>query len=585
MSEPAEPDCSTPSSHSRIGGLFAGLRIVSVCTLLSRILGLVREMAMAALFGNGRVLDAFTVAFAIPNLARSLFGEGALSTAFLPLFVREHERHGRDAANRLASAVFVWAAIGLTLLVAVIELALAAALWLAPLSDKWRLWLTLTAVMLPYLPLICLTAQMGAVLNARGRFAWPALLPVLFNVCSLAAIWWVQRQDMTAEVRAFWLAAAVVLTGFVQLIAPWPQLLRAGFRFNRGWSAAQERIRELLRVMLPIILGLSITQLNTLCDRLIALGFSRPEIVESDLQTSPTRERGMNVEPRSNPSLALRASTDDWQPLPAGTASALNQGQRLYQFPLGLLGVALGTVIFPLLARHAERGDYHHLRDDLSLGLRLVFVIGLPASAGLWLLADLLAAVIFQHGNFNAEDARQTAEMIACYGVGVWAFCGLLIVQRGYYAIGNRRTPLKIGVFVMFVNLMLNLSLIWVIGARGLALSTSLCGILQFGLCLGLIQDKVGRLPWGSLASTALRALAASVAMTAIGWWVLTLFALSAMSTSRERLLALAATLLATVASYAVLTLVLRLDEFWMLLRRSRTQPDAGMADTVNVEL
>src|SRR5439155_6065053 len=241
----------------------------------------------------------------------------------------------------------------------------------------------------------------------------------------------------------------------------------------------------------------------------------------------------------------------EWQPLPSGTASALNQGQRLYQFPLGLVGVALGTVIFPLLTRHAERGDFRQLRDDLSLGLRLVFVIGLPASAGLWLLADPLSSVIFQHGNFDAEDARQTAEMIACYGLGVWAFCGLLIVQRGYYAIGDRRTPLKIGLFVMLVNLALNLSLIWVIGARGLALSTSLCGILQFGLCLGLIQDKVGRLPWRSLASTALRALAAAVAMTAIGGWVLTQFGQS--GTSRERLIGLVATLLATVVSYAVL--------------------------------
>ena len=286
MSDPVESSSGGPASrddgaesHSRIGRLFSGLRIVSICTLLSRVLGLVREMAMAALFGNGRVLDAFTVAFAIPNLARSLFGEGALSTAFLPLFVREHEREGRDAANRLASAVFVWVAIGLTLLVTVIELALAGALWLAPLSDKWRLWLTLTAVMLPYLPLICLTAQMGAVLNALGRFAWPALLPVLFNVCSLGAIWWVQRQELTAESQALWLAAAVVLTGFVQLFAPWPQLLRAGFRFDRHWAAAQDRIREFVRVMLPIILGLSSTQLNTLCDRLIALGTNCTEII------------------------------------------------------------------------------------------------------------------------------------------------------------------------------------------------------------------------------------------------------------------------------------------------------------------
>ena len=222
----------------RAGGLFSGLRIVSLCTFLSRVLGLVREMAMAALFGNGRVLDAFTVAFAIPNLARALFGEGALSTAFLPLFVREQEQQGRESANRLASAVFVWVAIGLTVLVAVTELILAGVLWLAPLSCSTRLWLTLTAAMLPYLVLICLTAQVGAVLNACGRFAWPALLPVVFNVCSLAAIWFVQRQDLAAESQAMWLAVAVVATGVVQLVLPWSQLVRVGIRFDRRWREA-----------------------------------------------------------------------------------------------------------------------------------------------------------------------------------------------------------------------------------------------------------------------------------------------------------------------------------------------------------
>ncbi|MFM9960397.1 MAG: murein biosynthesis integral membrane protein MurJ [Planctomycetaceae bacterium] len=553
VSPPVDSQSDSQSDSKTTGGLFSGLRIVSLCTLLSRVLGLVREIAMAALFGNGRVLDAFTVAFAIPNLARALFGEGALSTAFLPLFVREQDQNGPEAANRFAGAVFVWAAIGLSALVAVAEMALASVLWLAPLSADARLWLTLTALMLPYLVLICLTAQLGAVLNAGGRFAVPALLPVLFNICLLGAIWWVHRQDLSAESQAMWLALAVVLTGVVQLGVAVLQMRRA-IRPNPRWRESKDRLRELLRVMAPIILGLSITQLNTLCDRLIALGFSKPEKPEA-------------VEVEGFLEGVSRLVPHDWRPLEAGTASALNQGQRLYQFPLGLLGVALGTVIFPLLTRHAERGDMQRLRDDLSLGLRLVFVIGLPASAGLWLLADQLSVVLFQRGKFTALDARQTADMIACYGIGVWAFCGSLIVQRGYYAIGDRRTPLKIGIWVMLINLVLNLSLIWVIGARGLALSTSLCGIIQFGLCLLFIQDRVGRLPWWSLASNAGRAFIGTVAMTAVAWWVLDRLTEQAIH-STGRLLQLGATLLAALLSYALLTLILRLDEFWMLWRR-----------------
>lgn len=549
-SSPTPKLSSDESSPSRIGRLFAGLRIVSLCTLLSRVLGLAREMAMAALFGNGRVLDAFTVAFAIPNLARSLFGEGALSTAFLPLLVREKERHGQEAANRLATAVFAWVVLGLSAVVAAVEILLAGVLWLLPLSSEWRLWFTLTAVMLPYLPLICLTAQIGAVLNAAGRFAWPALLPVFFNLCSLAAIAWVQRQDWMAESQALGLAFFVVATGAVQVVVPWPQLLRVGFRFDRRWREAKDRVRELAQVMIPIVLGLSITQLNTVCDRMIAFGFSRPETVAALLDD----ER-------------IETTNTDWRPLEAGTASALNQGQRLYQFPLGLLGVALGTVIFPLLTRHAERGELQALRDDLSLGLRLVMVIGLPASAGLWLLSDVLSVVIFQRGQFSPADARQTSEMIAAYGVGVWAFCGLLIVQRGFYAIGDRRTPLRIGMLVMCVNLALNLSLIWKLGGQSLALSTSLCGVLQFGLCLQKIQKPLGRLPWKSLVSNATRAGLASAAMLGVGWWTLRVSSVGA-STPKLQLMPLLVTLLASVSAYALLAFALRLDEFWMLLRQ-----------------
>lgn len=545
MMDREESSGDQPSEQSRTGGLFSGLRIVSLCTLLSRVLGFVRETALLGLWGLGPVADAFVGAFRIPNLARALFGEGALSAAFTPLFVREQEQHGQDAAMRLASSVFVWLGLWLTALVAVAELALGATIWLAPLSAELRLWLALTELMLPYLPLICLTAQLGAVLNALGRFAWPALLPVLFNVSSLAAIWVLQLFDLTAEHQAHWLAGFVVLTGFLQLAAPWPQLWRLGFRLHGDWFAMRDRIRELVRMMAPVVLGLSVTQVNTFCDTLIALVMSRPKAV----------------------------LLSDWRPLEFGTAAALNIGQRLYQFPLGLLGVALGTVIFPVLTRHAERGDWQRLRDDLSLGLRLVFVIGLPASAGLWLLADPLAVVLFQRGQVTGANARQIAEMIATYGLGVWAFCGLLIVQRGYYAISDRITPLKIGLFVVFVNLLLNFTLIFVVGGRGLALSTSLCGILQFGLCLLWIQDRVGRLPWRSLASNAARAVVATVGMTAMGWWVQQRFA-DAAGASPGRLLQLAATMLAAIATYAVFAAVLRLDEFWMLLRPHRDAED-----------
>ena len=567
MSEPPKDDSdrSVPSSHSRVGGLFAGLRVVSFCTLLSRILGLFREIATTAMWGNGPVLDAFVTAFRIPNMARALFGEGALSAAFTPQFIREQEQHGRDAAMRLAGAVFVWLAIYLMALVGVMEVVLALLIWLVPFSNEWRLWLILTAVMLPYLPLICLTAQTGAVLNAVGRFVWPALLPVLFNICSLIAIWWIQRQDLNAECQSFWLAGFIVLTGFFQLAAMWPPLRHIGFRIDRHWIEAKGRIRELVQVMLPVVLALSVTPINTFCNSMIALGFSQPQAV---VEVTGGRRQGAGDRKQQ---VVL---TTDWRPLESGTASALNEGQRLYQFPLGLLGVALGTVIFPLLTRHAERGDWQHLRDDFALGLRLVIVIGFPASAGLWLLSDQIVAAIFQRGNFTAHDALQATEMTAAYSLGVWAFCGLLIVQRAYYAIGDRQTPLRIGLWIMLINLVLNIGLIFVIGGKGLALSTSFCGILQFAVCLSLIQKRIGSLPWWSLLSTSLRSIVASGVMMAVGWWVLN--HLPGIDRTQQRLLSLVTALIASLVSYAILASVLRLDEFWMLLRRSKSESGSG---------
>ncbi len=566
-------DRSVPSSHSRVGGLFAGLRIVSFCTLLSRILGLFREIATTAMWGNGPVLDAFVTAFRVPNLARALFGEGALSAAFTPLFIREQEQRGRDAAMRLAGAVFVWLAIYLMMLVGIAEVVLALVIWLAPLNDELRLWLMLTAVMLPYLPLICLTAQTGAVLNAVGQFVWAALLPVLFNILSLTAIWWIQRQDFNDECQSFWLAGFIVLTGFIQLAAMWPPLRHCGFRIDRHWIEAKGRVRELVKIMLPVVLALSVTQINTFCDSMIALVFSQPkaEVRESGVDQAA---RLTVLEQESGNRTREKSPKTDWRPLESGTASALNEGQRLYQFPLGLLGVALGTVIFPLLTRHAERGDWQHLRDDFALGLRLVIVIGVPASAGLWLLSDQIVAAIFQRGNFTAHDAQQATEMTAAYSLGVWAFCGLLIVQRAYYAIGDRQTPLRVGLWIMLLNLGLNISLIFVIGAKGLALSTSICGVLQFAVCLSLIQKRIGQLPWWSLLSTFLRAIVASGVMMAVGWWVLN--HLPGIDRTQQRLLSLIAALIASLVSYAILASVLRLDEFWMLLRRSKTVNGSG---------
>ncbi len=524
--------------------LISGLRVVSLLTLLSRILGLVRDIGMATLFGNGMVLDAFSVAFRIPNLSRRLFGEGALTTAFLPVFTRELEQSGQPSAWRVASAVMVYLTIVLAGVVLLGELALLAVRGYWQMGEEAELLLGLTAVMLPYLVTICLAAQVSAVMHALGHFTWPALLPVLLNGVWIAAIWWIAPAFESSTQRIYVVATCIVSAGVLQLVAPLPALRRLGFQFDFKWNAARGQVAEITKVMLPVIVGLSITQLNTVCDSVIAWTFS-PPVAESGHM--------------------LFADAASY-PLETGTASALYLGQRMYQFPLGVFGVALGTVLFPLLSRHAERGEIDRLRDDLTLGLRLVLVIGIPASAGLVLLARPLTTLLFRYGEFDAEDARQTTEMIAAYAIAVWAYCGLLIVHRGYYAIGDRQTPLRVGMAAVMLNLALNMTLIWYIGGRGLALSTAVCAMLQVLAVVALLPNRIGNFDWRRLLQTLVRAIAVTAVMSCVCY--LTVHFLPFDSGFTGRLLHVALPFSLSVATYIAAAKLLGLDEVWLLLRR-----------------
>jgi putative peptidoglycan lipid II flippase len=484
-------DSTRVDSLSRVS---RNLRVVGLCTFVSRIFGLLRDQAMSILFGAGPVLDTFTVAFRLPNLARILLGEGALTTAFLPVFVKELNEHGRESAARVTWAVFIVLAANLCGLVLLAEVAL----WLldhfVAIGQETRLLCNLVSLLLPYTILICLAAQLGAALNASGRFLWPALVPVVLNVVWLTALWTLVPlwSDDIDRIRVT--AVCVVAAGGLQLLFLLPVLRRFGLGFRSDWRLAIGSVRRVIADMVPVIVGLSITQLNAVLDSLVAWGFARPEGGEFLMPL-----------PGSPP-----------YPLHAGTATALYLGQRLYQFPLGVFGVALGTVLFPLLTRHAQRREIDRLRSDLSLGIRMVLAIGIPASAGLMLIGHPLATLFFQYGKFDAEAARVTGDMIVCYGSGVWAYCGLLILQRAFYAIGDRVTPMYVGVGAMLLNITLNLTLIWSFGGRGLAASTAMVAVLQCAVTCGLLQGRIGRLNWSEVALTTIKTAIATGAMIVV---------------------------------------------------------------------
>lgn len=454
---------------------------------MSRILGLLRDGIMAAQFGNGAISDAFALAFRVPNMARQLFGEGALSTAFLPVFLRDREVCGLDAARRTGTAVLVVMAVVLTLVTIAIEVVLGIVTLCVSLPYETQLVLNLLALLTPYLLLVCVIAQASAIMHGLGQFTVPALFPIGLNVCWMAIAWGFGRTVLNAEERIYGVSLGIITTGVLQVVLCVPALRLVGFRFEWDWRASRTRVAEIARAMLPVVLGLSITQLNTVSDSIFAWLFTAP--VHGEI--------GWLAD----------------YPLTEGTTHAMYLGQRMLQFPIGVFGAALGTVIYPVLTLHAERRQFDLFRVDLTRGLRLVMAIGIPASVGLVLISEPLTTLLFMRGQFDQSDAQQTAGIIAMYALGVWAACGLMIVQRAFFASGDRTTPLRVGLAVAVLNVLLNLMLIYPLGARGLAFATSAATSLQCGLTTWLLHRQMNCIEWHSLGLATLRAAVATIFM------------------------------------------------------------------------
>ncbi len=346
----------------------------------------------------------------------------------MPIFAVEFEASPRRAWQ-LTTELFTWLAIGLSTLVLLGEAICAVLWWRDSYGAETSQLVGLTAAILPYLVWICLAAQASAALQGLLHFRLPALAPSLLNVCWLAAAWGVApyfAPDKMAQ--AYVIAVAILVSGVLQFVVQLAALRRAGFRFDFDWQSGRRAVRQVIVGMLPITLGLAVTQLNTLLDSLIAWSLS-------------TDAGGSRTIGWLGGAVAY--------PMQSGAAAAIYYGERFYQLPVGILGTAIATVIYPLLSRHAARGDHHRIGADLTLGLRLVWFTALPAGVGIMLVAEPLARVLFEHGEFTAADAARSARMIACYASGVWAYCAIPVLVRGFYAVGDRTTPAKLGVIAV----------------------------------------------------------------------------------------------------------------------------------------
>jgi len=472
-------------------------RTVSGLTLASRVMGLVRDYTLAHVVGAGQTMDAYSMAFMIPNLLRRLFGEGALSAAFIPVFTEYLEADDRRAANRFMSLMIVLLVTVLAAVTLLVEGALLALRHCTEGLGKWHLIFGLAAVMFPFALTICLVALLQAALNCCRHFVVPALAPILLNLFIIggavaAAV--VAADDAVAQV--YLIAATVTVAGIVQVLVQVPALARKGLKFVLVWDLRHEGLRRVLRLMGPMVLAIGIIQINTFLDSAVANLFSPYEVGKETFRV---------------------AGTEVAYPMETGAASVLYFGQRLYNFPLGVFAIAVATVIFPELSRYAHRKDVAGMGRVASQGLRLTVFIAIPAAFGLMLVCEPFLRLWLQHGRFAQDPgaAQRVAWVTRTYALGIWAYSANHILIRAFYAGQDTRTPLRVAMVAAVMNFGLNLVLIWPLAENGLALATVISAVVQFGVLAGILSRRLAQLEWRRLVVTVGRTVVATAAMAA----------------------------------------------------------------------
>jgi putative peptidoglycan lipid II flippase len=523
--------------------------LVSAMTLVSRLLGLARETVFAALLGAGFYSDAFRIAFRIPNLLRDLFAEGALSAAFVPTYARTAKTQGRQEAFRVANRVATFVAVLLAVVVVLgvvfagpIVSALAQGFARTP--GKAELTVFLTRVMMPFLPLVSFAAIAMGMLNAEERFAMPALSPALFNAVAIvcAAVLW--KLHLPPEQVALGWAIGTLLGGLAQFLVQVPSLRRAGWRFRPEWAPGDPRLVGMARLMAPATVGLGAVQVNIFVNSWFASQHS-------------------------------------------GAVSWLDYAFRLLYLPIGLFGVALGTIATAGLARRAAAGDMEGLRLTLRQSLSMLAYLTLPATVGLMVLGQPIVRLLYEHRRFLPEDTPPTAQALFLYSFGLVGYTGVKVLAPAFYALGRARVPL-VGSITAVVT---NLAFVWLgyprFGFRAIAVGTALGSLLNAALLVVSFERRVGGLRGHGLLGPVVRMAGAALAMGLAAWaaaYGLEL-RLGTQGIGTRALEALVPVAIG-VGLYLLLTRALRVaetDVVWRLLR-SRLRRDVAAAGSVEAD-
>jgi len=479
MSEPTAAPASAAPAHEEHRSVLKAAGIVGVATFSSRILGFIRDMVLARLFGATPAADAFFVAFRIPSLLRELFAEGSMSSAFIPVFTEYRTVRSKQDAWELASAVFTTL---LTVVTGITLLGIVAAPWLVSLlapgfhqsPGKLELTTLLTRVMFPYLVFISLAALAMGMLNSVRAFAAPAFSPLFLNLFIIGCALYLSPRLPEPIIGV---AIGVVAGGAAQFAMQLPSLRLRGLLFGFRFEPGHPGLRRIALLMVPSVIGLSVTQINLTVSTILASFFS-------------------------------------------GGPTYLFYGMRLIQFPLGIFGVALATAILPTLSAQAARGAMEELRTTLGFGLRMILFIIVPAMAGLILLRTPIVHLFFEHGTFTPQDTAETALAVLCYAVGLWAFGGVRIIVAAFYSLQDTKTPALSAAIAVVANIVLSLALMRPLGAAGLALATAVAAMVNGGILVAVLNRRLGGIDWSSVGRSSMRVVVACVPMVLACWWV-----------------------------------------------------------------
>jgi len=509
---------------------------ISIATTMSRILGFIRDILLAKIFGATGMTDAFFIAYRIPNLLRELFAEGSMSAAFVPVFTETLTKEGADEAKRLASSSLTFL---ITILIIVCLLGMVFTPYIVAViapgflssPEKFSLTVKLARVMFPFLLFISLAALLKGILNSLRSFFVPALAPVFLNLSIISAALFLAHRF---SVPLMAIALAVSVGGALQFLIQVPDLIKRGFFFIPGYFYIHPGLKKILKLLIPAILGMGVAQIN------------------------------------------IFVSTVFVSFLPGGAATYLYYAMRFIHLPIGIFGVAMATAILPSLSEYASRGDISSLRDTFSFSLRTLFFITIPAMAGLMALSVPVVELLLERGEFTHLATLETAYALVCYATGLWAFVGVRVVTSAFYSMQDTKTPVKIASLSILANIVFSFILMGPLRHGGLALANAIASGINFVILFLLLRKKIGRVDGRKIFSSFLKISSASIIMALSGHYLIQLMKWDVYDGILERSVILLLTIMICIGLYLGLMSIMKSDELKFVVNLIKNRRGTG---------